>query len=143
MTAAGDQPPSEFLRRSLWRVRTTPGRRSAAAVATFTIILALGATIMWAVIRALGWLGASGWVAALPWLVPTIGALVWTLGRPEPAIVTDDDDDSWAGYAIRFVMVGSELPRPRPARALAAVVFGAAVVWSLSLLFLVELLGLA
>ena len=142
MTAAGDQPPSEFLRRSLWRIRTTPERRSTAAVVTFVIILGLGAAIVWGAIAALGWLGAPGWVAALPWLMPTIGAIVWALGRPTPAILSDDDDDSWVGYSIRLVMIGSEEPRPRPVRAVLAMVFGAPVVSALTLFFLIELTGL-
>jgi hypothetical protein len=141
VTAAGDQPRSEFLRRSLWRVRTTPGRRSAAAAVTFFIILAVGVAIMWAAFAALGWLGAPGWVAALPWIVPTIGALVWALGRPKPAILSDDDDDSWAGYAVRLVMIGREEPRQRPARVLTAIVLGAPVAWALVLLLLLEMIG--
>jgi hypothetical protein len=142
MTAAGDQPPSEFLRRSLWRIRTTPERRSAAAGVTFIILLGVGAAIIWAAFAALSWLGAHGWVAALPWLVPTIGALVWALGRPTPAILSDDDDDSWVGYSIRLVMIGSEAPRPRPVRAFLAMVLGAPVVSALALFFLLELTGL-
>ena len=142
MTAAGDQPPSEFLRRSLWRIRTTPERRSAAAGVTFAIILAVGAAIMWAAFVTLGWVGAPGWVAALVWLAPTAGALVWALGRPTAAILSDDDDDSWVGYSIRLFMIGSEEPRPRPVRAVLAVVFGAPVVSALTLFLLFELTGL-
>lgn len=142
MTAAGDQPPSEFLRRSLWRIRTTPERRSIAVGVTFAIILAVGVAILWAVFAAIGWLGAPDWVAVLAWLAPTAGALVWALGRPVPAILSDDDDDSWVGYAIRIVMIGSEEPRLRPVRAILAVVFGAPVVTALTLFFLFELIGL-
>ena len=75
--------------------------------------------------------------------MPTIGALLWALGRPIPAILTDDDDDSWVGYSIRQVMIGSEEPRLRTVRAVLAVVFGAPIVWALSLFLLVELTGIA
>jgi len=142
MTAAGDQRPSEFLRRSLWRIRTAPERRLTAAGVTFIIILGAGVALIWATFAALDWLGAPGWVAALFWLAPTIGALVWALGRPTPAILSDDDDDSWVGYSIRLAMIGSEQPRPRPVRAILAVVFGAPVVSALTLFLLFELTGL-
>lgn len=97
---------------------------------------------MWALIAALDWLGAPGWVVALPWLAPTAGAALWALGRPTPAILTDDDDDSWVGYSIRLVMIGSQEPRPRTVRAVLAVLFGAPVVAALTLFFLIELTGL-
>lgn len=78
----------------------------------------------------------------MPWLVPTLGATAWAAARPEPAVLSDDDDDSWTGFAIRYVMVGEEELRPAPVRLLAAFVVGAPVVWSLVVLGLLSIAGI-
>jgi hypothetical protein len=86
--------------------------------------------------------GAPPWLVSLPWWLPTIGAVVWTLGRPAPAEVTDDDDDSWFGHSLRWVLVGELAPRPAIARVVAAIVFGAPVAWALLVIGLLTLLGI-
>lgn len=140
--ARADPPRSEFIRRSLWRNRTTPGRRAGAAAVTFAVLVAVGLGVMLLVMLGLDRLGAPGWVVALPWIVPTAAAMIWSMGRPAPAVLTDDDDDSWIGYAIRLVMVGDGEPRARPARAVAAAVFGAPVGWAFVVFGLLELIGI-
>lgn len=87
-------------------------------------------------------IGAPAWLVLLPWLVPAVGTAAWALVRPRPAIATDDDDDSWVGYAVQFVLVGEDEPRAAPARFLAGLVFGAPVVWSLTVFGLSTLAGL-
>jgi hypothetical protein len=142
MTNRRDEPRNEFLRRSLWRIRTTPGRRALAVGITFAVLVALGAGVMILVMAGLGRLDAPGWVVALPWIAPTVGMSVWALARPTPAILSDDDDDSWVGYVIRLVMVGSEQPRQRAARVITGVLFGAPVGWAFAVFVLVELTGI-
>ena len=129
------------VRRSLWRVRTTPDKRVALATATFAVVIVVGAALMLLPIAGLRAAGAPGWVVALPWIIPTVGAVVWSVVRPTPARLTDDDDDSWVGYSIRLMLVGSEEPRTRPARVVAALLFGAPVAWSLIVFGVLELLG--
>ncbi len=101
-----------------------------------------GAIVMLLVIWAIDALGAPRWVVALPWLAPTIGAMIRAVARPTPAIPSDDDDDHWTSYAIRSVMIGRDEPRPLPLRLLAAIVFGAPVVWAISIVFVFELAGI-
>ncbi len=67
----------------------------------------------------------------MPWAVPTAIVVGWALFRPTPAVATDDDDESWPGYAIQYVLVGEGTPRAAPARVVAAVLFGAPVTWAL------------
>lgn len=88
------------------------------------------------------WTGAPAWLAWSLWIAPTIGVLTWSLLRPRSAVVSDDDDDAWTTFAIQFVLVGEETPRPAPVRAIAAVLFGAPVVWSLTVFGLSTLAGL-
>lgn len=133
---------NEFLRRAKWRTRTTPARRNAAAVVTFGVYLAVGLAIVSAIMWVLGAIGAPRWVVALPWLFPTLVVLVWNQRRPGPAIPTDDDDDSWTGYSVRYVLVGAGEPRPRLARLVAALLFGAPVGWAFFVLLLIELAGI-
>lgn len=133
---------SEFIRGPKWRTRADPKRRHLAASVTFGVILAFGAAATWACIGLLGALGAPGWIAAMPWIVPTVGTVVWTLVRPRIAGLTDDDDDSWFGYSIRWVLVGELEPRSAPARVVAAVLFGAPVAWALLVLGLLTIIGL-
>lgn len=85
--------------------------------------------------------GAPGWLVLLPWWLPTLGTVAWTLRRPAAAIAGDDDDDSWAIYAIRFVLVGADEPRPAPIRVIAAVLVGAPVCWALLLFGVLTLTG--
>ena len=75
-------------------------------------------------------------------LAPMLGALTWVVVRPSPAVATDDDDDSWVGFAIRYVMIGENEPRSVPARVIAAAVLGAPVVWALGVFGLLSIVGL-
>jgi hypothetical protein len=122
---------NEFLRGPKWRTQTSPQRRHRAAAVTFASTLVLGAALMVAAMWLLSTLGAPGWLVALPWWLPTLAVVVWTIVRPSVAVVSDDDDESWAGYANRYVLVGEDEPRPAPARIAAAVLFGAPVAWAL------------
>jgi hypothetical protein len=123
---------NEFIRGPKWRTRTSVRRRTTAVALTFASIVGVGVALMSGMIWLLDRLGAPTLVAVLPWLVPTAGAVGWTLLHPTAAVATDDDDDSWAGYALRYVLVGEDTPRGAPARLVAAVVFGAPVVWALT-----------
>jgi hypothetical protein len=133
---------SEFLRGPKWRTRTTPAGRHRAAALTFLVIVAAGWALLLGAVWLLDRLGAPRWMALMPWWLPTIGAVVWTVSRPTPAVVTDDDDDSWSAYAIRWVLVGENTPRPTPVRVIAAIVFGAPAVWAILLSLLGALTGL-
>jgi hypothetical protein len=108
---------------------------------TFVLILVVGLSIMALVMVGLDRLGAPGWVVALPWIAPTVAVLAWSLGRPGPAVLTDDDDDTWTGFAIRSVMVGREQARPRPLRVVTAVLFGAPIIWSFIVFGIADLVG--
>jgi hypothetical protein len=133
---------SELIRGPKWRTRTTPSRRHRAAMLTFAIVVGVGTALLAGSIWALSLAGAPPWLVSLPWWLPTIGAVVWTLGRPAPAEVTDDDDDSWFGHSLRWVLVGELAPRPAIARVVAAIVFGAPVAWALLVIGLLTLLGI-
>ena len=109
---------------------------------TFTLIVVLGVVVGALVSIGLRSLGAPTWVVALPWIAPVAGTLIWTLRSPAPAVLSDDDDESWSGYAIRFVMVGPDEPRPPAIRVLAALVFGAPIVWAFVVLTALELTGI-
>ena len=108
----------------------------------FVVIVAVGATVTFFAVLLLDRLGAPGWLATMPWWLPTLAALVWTIVRPTPAVVSNDDDDSWAGYVIRYALVGEGEPREPPLRVIAAAVFGAPVVWSVLVFGVLVLLGL-
>jgi hypothetical protein len=136
------EPSSEFIRGPKWRTRTSPTRRHQAAALTFAVVVAVGLAAMLGCVWLLSWADAPGWVVTIPWWLPTIGTLVWTLAHPTVSGLTDDDDDSWFGYTIRWVLVGELEPRPAPVRAIAAIVFGAPVVWSLLLSGLLTLTGI-
>jgi hypothetical protein len=133
---------SEFLRGPKWRTQTSQSRRRLAATLTFAVIVVVGAVPMAVAMWVLAALGAPTWVASLPWVLPGAGALAWTLRRPAPAVATDDDDDSWPGYAIRWAMVGEDEPRPTAVRAVAATLFGAPIVWAIGVSLLGVLVGL-
>lgn len=137
-----DERPDRLVRGPKWRTRTTARRRHRAASATFVLVVVVGAVLIWAATRGLLALGAGPVTATLPWLVPTATAVIWTLLRPTAARVSDDDDDSWFGYAIRWVLVGEIEPRPAPVRVVAALVFGGPVGWSLLVVALLTVLGL-
>ncbi len=136
------QEPNEFIRGPKWRTRTTPGRRWAVAALTFALIVVLGLAVATLASVGLRALDAPAWVVALPWILPILGTVVWTLRGPRPALLSDDDDESWSGYAIRSVMVGADEPRSVGSRALMGLVFGAPIVWSFIILTALELTGL-
>jgi hypothetical protein len=125
------EPSSEFVRGPKWRTRTSPRRRHCVAALTFALVVAVGLAVTLGFMRLLSWADAPGWVVAMPWWLPTVGTLVWTLARPTVSGLSDDDDDSWLGYSIRWVLVGELDPRPAPVRVIAAILFGAPVVWAL------------
>lgn len=133
---------NEFIRRSLWRMRTTTRKRATAAAFTFLLIAAVGLVVMVAVMTGLRAIGSPGWLVAAPWWVPTLGMLVWTVFRPSPAIVSDDDDDSWVGYSMRLVLYGADVPQALPIRLIAALLLGALVVWAFVVFTILELLGI-
>lgn len=123
-------------------MRTTPGRRALGVGITFALLVTFGAGVLILVMAGLRRLDAPGWVVALPWIAPTVGMSVWSLARPTPAVMSDDDDDSWVGYVIRLVMVGSERPRQRAVRLITAVLFGAPLGWAFAVFLLIELTGI-
>ena len=133
--------PDEFLRGPKWRTRTSGANRHRFATVTFGLIVAVGAALVWLAVWFLRWLDAPTWVALLPWAAPTVSAIAWTLVRPRAAEVTDDDDDSWFGYSIRWALVGEEQPRPAPTRIVSALLFGAPVAWSVMVSGLLTLVG--
>lgn len=135
--------PDRMVRPPKWRTRTTPERRHRAAVATFALVVGVGLAIVLAVTSLLDSLGAGPVLVLLPWLVPTVAAVLWTLVRPTVARVTDDDDDTWFGYAIRWVLVGEGEPRSAPVRLVTALLFGGPVGWSLLVVAALTVLGLA
>ncbi len=141
MATTPDRRNNEFIRKPKWRTRTTSGRRLFAALVTFALIVAAGLVIMVLVMVGIDRLGAPGWVVALPWIAPTAGMLAWALARPGPAVLSDDDDDSWTGFSIRSVMVGRDEARPRTLRVITGVLFGAPIVWSFVVLGIAELTG--
>jgi len=112
------------------------------AALTFAIVVIVGLALMSLAMWALSALGAPGWVVLLPWLVPTAVALVKNVVRPTVAEVTDDDDDSWPGYSIRWAMAGEIEPRPAAARIVGAVLFGAPVAWATLVTGALTVLGL-
>lgn len=139
---SGRNDRSEFIRGPKWRTRTTPAGRHRAATLTFLVIVAAGWGLLLGAVWLLDRLGAPAWLTFMPWWLPTIGAIVWALAGPKPAIVTDDDDDSWSAYAIRWVMVGEQVPRAAALRVAAAVVFGAPTIWAILLSLVGALTGL-
>jgi hypothetical protein len=140
---ATERPPAnEFIRGPKWRTRTSARRRHGVATVTVAAVAVAGGALMWGCIVVLRWLGAPSWVALMPWLLPTAGAVVWTLAAGRAAEVTDDDDDSWIGYSLRWALVGELQPRPVPARVLAALVLGAPIVWAVMLSGVLTLIGL-
>lgn len=97
-------------------------------------------------IAATAWLiartGAPVWAVLLPWWAPTLAAVVWAIRRATPAVASDDDDDGWFGYSLRWVLVGEGSPRAAPIRVVTAVLFGGSVAWAMLLLGLLSLLGI-
>lgn len=109
---------------------------------TFSVVAGVGLAVLLGMTSVLSWLGSPTWLIITPWLVPTAGALAWGLIRPTPAIATDDDDDSWIGFALRYVMIGEDEPRSIPLRMAAAVLLGAPVAWALGVFGVLSILGI-
>lgn len=133
---------SEFVRGPKWRTRTTPARRHRLALLTFAVVVMVGGAVLVGAASLLAWTGAPGWLVAAPWWVPTAATVVWTLVHPTVAGLSDDDDDSWFGYSIRWVLVGEHEARRAPVRVVAAAVFGAPVVWAVAVAGLLTLVGI-
>lgn len=135
--------PNELVRGPKWRTRTTESRRHRAAALTFALVVAIGGGLLAVAAWALARLGASGSIVVLTWLVPTVIVVLWTLLHPTAARLSDDDDDTWFGYAIRWALVGELDPRPAPIRLLVALLTGAPVGWALAVVAVLTLLGIA
>lgn len=133
---------SEFVRGPKWRTRTSPARRHRAALATFVVVIVVGTLTLLGCMWVLDRLGAPGWLVTAPWWAPTIGAVLWTLVRPRVSGLSDDDDDSWFGYSIRWALVGEQTPRPAALRVLVAAVVGAPVVWAVAVFAVLTLTGI-
>ena len=138
----GPEPASDLVRGPKWRTRTTPERRHRAAAVTFVIVVAVGLLSLAGALWLLDRVGAPGWLVTMPWWLPTLVTIVWTLTRPTVSGLSDDDDDSWFGYSIRWVLVGELEPRPAPVRVVAALVFGAPVVWAVLVAGVLTLVGI-
>lgn len=132
---------NDLIRGPKWRVEASPEKRRRAVAVTLAIGLAIGLVVLWGVMWALGELGAPGWLVLAPWFAPTAVILIWTLVRPQPAVVADDDQ-AWVTYSVRYVMFGDDEPRPAPMRVIAALVVGAPIAWALCLFWLLAVVGL-
>jgi hypothetical protein len=134
---------NEFIARPRWRYRLQPTRRRRLAALTFAVLVAIGATLMAAAWWALSLAVPSSVTVTLVWLVPTLGVLIWVVARPGPAETDDaNDDQTWPGFAIRYVLVGEDTPRPLPLRIIAAILFGAPAGWCLLFVGCITILGL-
>lgn len=141
-SAPSPEPPSDLIRGPKWRTRTTESRRHTAATITFVLLISVGLVTLWGCAWVLGRFDAPGWVLAAVWAVPAAGTVAWTTIRPSVSGLTDDDDDSWLGYSIRWVLVGELEPRPAPVRVIAAILFGAPLGWVLLLIGLLTISGI-
>lgn len=134
-------PDNEFIRGPKWRTRTTAAGRRRAAIVTFALVVAVGSIVMGGTIWLLVWIGAPAWIPWSLWLVPTVAVVAWAAIAPRPAVVSDDDDEAWTTFAIQFVFVGESTARPAPVRVVSALIFGAPVIWSLTVFGLSTLVG--
>jgi hypothetical protein len=132
---------SEFIRGPRWRVEASPSRLRTASLITFAIVFVVGLLAMSLAMVVLGVVGASGWLVLAPWWLPTLGVLVWTVLRARPAVAADDDE-AWITYAVKFVLVGPNEPRPTPVRVIVAVLVGGPTAWALMVVWILALLGL-
>lgn len=139
---SGGEHRSEFVRGPRWRVEASPGRRRTAALVTFAVLFVAGSIAMALVMLLLSVADAPGWLLTAPWWLPTLGVMAWTIARPRPAVATNDDE-AWVTFAVLFVLVGPERPRPSPARIVAAVLLGGPTVWALMIIWILAILGLA
>lgn len=133
---------SEFVRGPKWRTRASPPRRHRAAALTFSLVVATGVAVITGSAWLLAWAGAPVWLVMLPWWLPTFATVAWTLVRPTVSGLSDDDDDSWFGYSIRWALVGEREPRPATVRVVTAVLFGAPVAWAILVGAILTLTGL-
>lgn len=134
---------NEWLSPPPWRNRTTDGRRGKAIGFTFACYALAGAVFMTALLWLLGWIGVPGWVTMLAWLVPTVLVTLWALRTNTPALIDELESQPWTEYVLRTVMVGSERPRPRPARLVTGIVLGAPVAYGAILLLVLNVIGIA
>ena len=105
------------------------------------LVVGVGLVTMWSLMWLLARLGVPGGVLVTVWALPTVAVTLWTVVRPTPADLTDDDDDSWFGYATRWLLVGELVRRPAPVRIAVAVVLGAPLGWAIALGVVLTLLG--
>ena len=132
---------NEFIRGPRWRVEASPGRLRVAALVTFATVFVVGIVSMALAMWLLSSVDAPGWLTVAPWWLAVLAVLVWTLMRPAPA-VTSSDDVAWITYAVLYVLVGPDEPRPTPARVTIAVVLGGPTAWGLLIVWLLAAVGL-
>ena len=132
---------AEFLPKPRWRTRASAGSRWLAVGVTFALIVALGWGVLATVMIGLDRLGVPGAWRHAVWIVPTGGALIWALYRPQPATASEDEEQPWSDYAVRAVMIGVDQPRPPARRALTGILFGAPLVVYLIITVVLEALG--
>lgn len=132
---------NEFIRGPRWRVEASPGRLRSASLLTFAIVFVVGVVAMSLTMLLLATVDAPGWLVIAPWWLATLGVLGWTIARARPAVATDDDE-AWVTYAVKWVLVGPNEPRPVPARVIIAVLVGGPTSWALLVVWILALLGL-
>lgn len=133
---------NEFLPRPAWRTRVSPSARWAGVAVTFLAIVAIGWAVLALLIVLLDYADVPMWLEHAVWIVPTIGAVIWTLLKPSPATASEDEAQPWSDYAVRAVMIGVEEARPVPARVVTAILFGAPLVVYLTITLILEAAGL-
>jgi hypothetical protein len=132
---------AEFLPKPRWRTRASAGSRWLAISVTFALIVALGWGVLATVMIGLDRFGVPGAWRHAVWVVPTAGALIWSLLRPQPATASEDEEQPWSDYAVRAVMIGIDQPRPAASRAITGILFGAPLVVYLIITVALEALG--
>ena len=130
-----------LARGARWRTRAAAGPRWLAVGVTFALIVALGWGVLAVVLVALDRIGVPGTWRHVVWVVPTVGAVIWALWRPQPATASEDEQQPWSDYAVRAVMIGVERPRPAAGRAVTGILFGAPLVVYLVITVVLEALG--
>lgn len=139
--ARAPEERSEFIRGPKWRVTASHSRLRTAALVTFAIALVIGLGAMLLIVLVLAAVDAPGWLVIAPWWIPTLGVIAWTLARPRPAVAANDDE-AWVTYALLYVLVGPDDPRPAPARVIVAVLLGGPTVWALAIVWGLAIVGL-
>jgi len=133
---------SEFLPKPTWRTRTSPARLRLAIGFTFTLIVVVGWFVLGFVLVLLDYGDVPAGVFHAVWIVPTVGAVLWVLLKPDPATASEDEAQPWSDYVVRAVMIGVDEPRPAVQRIVTGIVFGAPLAVYLVITVVLEALGL-